>query len=62
LTFHWQKQKKNDALQPQVQVKDDGSHKERDVELQQYNIISDFTHLVTAPSCDDDILCDQDLF
>uniref|UniRef100_A0A0E0AVE0 Uncharacterized protein n=1 Tax=Oryza glumipatula TaxID=40148 RepID=A0A0E0AVE0_9ORYZ len=46
----------------QVQVKDDGSHKERDVELQQYNIISDFTHLVTAPSCDDDILCDQDLF
>nr|XP_015648302.1 protein FAR1-RELATED SEQUENCE 5-like isoform X2 [Oryza sativa Japonica Group] len=50
------------GVKPQVQVKDDGSHKERDVELQQYNIISDFTHLVTAPSCDDDILCDQDLF
>jgi len=62
LTFHWQKQKKKDALQPQVQVKDDGSYKGIDVELQQYNIISDFTQLVTAPSYDDDILCDQDLF
>ena len=36
--------------------------KKRNVELQQYNIISNFTQLVTAPSYDDDILCDQDLF
>ena len=57
-----QKQKKKNALQPQVQVKDDGSYKGIDVELQQYNIISDFTQLVTTLSCDDDILCDQDLF
>ncbi len=43
-------------------MKVDGSHKGRNVELQQYNIISDFTQLVTAPSCDDDLLYDQDLF
>ena len=36
--------------------------KKRNVELQQYNIISNFTQLVTAPSYDDDILYDQDLF
>jgi len=34
-----EKQKKNDALQPQVQVKDDGSYKGIDVELQQYNTL-----------------------
>ena len=62
MAFQWQKQKKKDALQPQVQVNDDGSHKGGNVELQQYNIITDFTHLVTAPSCDDGIICDQDLF
>nr|BAD19819.1 hypothetical protein [Oryza sativa Japonica Group] len=43
-------------------MKDDGGHKGKNVVLQQYNIISDFTQLVTVPSCDDDILCDQDLF
>jgi len=43
-------------------VKDDGSQKERNVGLQQYTIISNFTQLVTAPSYDDDILYDQDLF
>jgi len=43
-------------------VNDDGSKKKRNVELQQYNIISNFTQLVTAPSYDDDILYDQDLF
>ena len=36
--------------------------KKKNVELQQYNIISNFTQLVTAPSYDDDILYDQDLF
>ena len=57
--FYWQKH----GLHPQVQVKDDGSQKEKkNVELQQYNIISNFTQLVTAPSYDDDILYDQDLF
>ena len=58
--FYWQKQKKTDGLHPQVQLK--GSQKERNVELQQYNIISNFTQLVTAPSYDDDILYYQDLF
>ena len=56
--FYWQKH----GLHPQVQVNDDGSQKEKNVELQQYNIISNFTQLVTAPSYDDDILYDQDLF
>jgi len=42
--------------------KDDGSQKGGNVELEQYNIISNFTQLVTAPKYDDDILCDQDLF
>ena len=55
-------QKKTDGLHPQVQVKDDGSQKERNVGLQQYTIISNFTQLVTAPSYDDDILYDQDMF
>jgi len=62
LAFQWQKQKKKDALQPQVQVNDDGSHKGGNVELQQYNAITNFTQLVTAPNYGDDILCDQDLF
>ena len=56
--FYWQKH----GLHPQVQVKDDGSQKEKNGELQQYNIISNFTQLVTEPSYDDDILYDQDLF
>jgi len=43
-------------------VRDDGSQKETNVGLQQYNIISNFTQLVTAPSYDDDILYDQDMF
>ena len=60
--FYWQNKKKTDGLHPQVQVKDDGSQKERNVGLQQYTIISNFTQLVTAPSYDDDILYDQDLF
>jgi len=37
LTSHWQKQKKNDTLQPQVKVMD-ASQKGRNVKLQQYNI------------------------
>ena len=49
-------------LPAQLQMMDDGRHKGRDVDLEQYNIISDFTQLVTAPSCDDAILFDQDLF
>ena len=49
-------------LPAQLQMMDDGRHKGRDVDLEQYNIISDFTQLVTAPSCDDAILYDQDLF
>jgi len=43
-------------------VNDDGSHKGGNVELQQYNAITNFTQLVTAPNYGDDILCDQDLF
>ena len=54
--------KKTDGLHPQVQVRDDGSQKETNVGLQQYNIISNFTQLVTAPSYDDDIFYDQDMF
>jgi hypothetical protein len=62
LTFYLQQQKKNDGSQPHVEVKADGSHKERNMEVEQYNIISNFTRLVVAPTYDDDILCDHDLF
>jgi len=37
--FYWQNKKKTDGLHPQVQVKDDGSYKGIDVELQQYNTL-----------------------
>jgi hypothetical protein len=54
-------------------VKDDGSQKEinvevekyniiSQVEVEQYNMISNFTQFVAAPTYDDDILRDQDLF
>jgi hypothetical protein len=51
LNFHWQQPKKNDDVQPQVEVADDGRKKEDNVESEMYNDIGSFTQLLdTSPT------------
>ncbi|XP_025808584.1 uncharacterized protein LOC112886803 [Panicum hallii] len=56
------KQKKNDDVQPQVEVENGGSNKGTNMQLQEYNVIASFTQFLTAPLCANDNLLDQDLF
>ena len=53
---------KNDDVQPLVQVENDGSKKGENVEPQEYNVISSFTQFLMAPICAIDDLLNQDLF
>lgn len=53
---------KNDAVQPHVEVENDGSKKGAIVVHDEYNVIGSFTQLLTAPGCDDDSLYDGNLF
>ena len=60
--FHWQQQKKDDGVQPQVEVENNGNKKGANVLHEEYNVIGSFTQLLTAPSCDDDSLYDGNIF
>ena len=57
MNFLWQQPKKNDDVQPQVEVEDGGRKKEANVEIGNYNVIESFTDLLTAPP-----ICDGDSF
>ena len=46
--LHWQQQKKKGGIEPQVEPEHDGNNKE--VELQEYAVIGNFTQLITAPT------------
>ena len=47
--LHWQQQKKKKGgIEPQVELEHDGNNKE--VELQEYAVIGNFTQLITAPT------------
>ena len=46
--LHWQQQKKKGGIEPQVEPEHDGNNKE--VELQEYTVIENFTQLITAPT------------
>jgi len=57
--------KKGDGVQHQVEVENRGCSKGASVELQDCNVIDSlgsFTQLITAPTYDDGILKDHDLF
>uniref|UniRef100_A0ACD5TMF3 Uncharacterized protein n=1 Tax=Avena sativa TaxID=4498 RepID=A0ACD5TMF3_AVESA len=56
------KQKKDDGLQPQVEVQNDGNKKGANMLHEEYNVIGSFTQLLTAPTCADDRLYDGNLF
>ena len=60
--FHWQQQKKDDGVQPQVEVENNGNKKGANVVHEEYNVIGSFTQLLTSPSCDDDSLYDGNIF
>ncbi|CAO2202102.1 unnamed protein product [Urochloa humidicola] len=53
-------QKKNDEVQPLVELASGGS--DIGVDQQDYNAIGSFTQFLMAPICEDDIPLDQDLF
>jgi hypothetical protein len=57
-----QQQKKNDDVQPLVQMENGGSNKGVNQELQEYNTIANFTQILIAPICEVDNLLDQDPF
>ena len=46
--LHWQQQKKKGGIEPQVELEHDGNNKE--VELQEYAVIGNFTQLIIAPT------------
>ena len=47
--LHWQQQKKKKGgIEPQVELEHDGNNKE--VELQEYAVIGNFTQLIIAPT------------
>ena len=47
--LHWQQQKKKKGgIEPQVELEHDGNNKE--VELQEYTVIDNFTQLITVPT------------
>nr|XP_051221593.1 protein FAR1-RELATED SEQUENCE 5-like [Lolium perenne] len=54
--------KKDDVVQPQVEVQNDGNKKEAHVLHEEYNVIGSFTQLLSAPTCDDDSLYDENIF
>ncbi|CAO2172196.1 unnamed protein product, partial [Urochloa humidicola] len=56
------KPKKNDDVQPLVEVQNGGNKKDGNVEPQEYNVISSFTQFLMAPISTDDDLLNQDLF
>jgi hypothetical protein len=60
--FHWQQPKKDDVVQPQVEMQNDGNKKEAHVLHEEYNVIGSFTQLLSAPTCDDDSLYDENIF
>ena len=51
LNFYWQRKKKNDAVQPQVELENDGSNRDATLESEDYNVLGSFTQLITAPTC-----------
>jgi len=56
------KRKQDDGVQPPKEVKNNDSNKGAIIQVEEYNVIGNFTQLVTAPICDDDILHVGDLF
>ncbi|CAO2037992.1 unnamed protein product, partial [Urochloa humidicola] len=56
------KRKQDDGVQPPKEVENDGSHKGAIMDVEEYNVIGNFTQLVTAPICDDDLLQIDSLF
>ena len=56
LNFYQQPQNKNDVVQPQVELENDGSNRDEVQESQDYNVIGSFTQLITAPTCDEENL------
>lgn len=57
-----QQQKKNNDVQPLVEVENGGSREHTNVEFQQYTVITSFSQLLVAPICDANSLLDQDMF
>jgi len=47
---------KNDVVQPQVELENDGSNRDEILESQDYNVLGNFTQLITAPTCDEENL------
>ncbi|CAL4988844.1 unnamed protein product [Urochloa decumbens] len=56
------RKRKQDGVQPSKEVENDGIGAEAIMDVEEYNVIGNFTQLVTAPICDDDILHVDDLF
>nr|XP_051227111.1 protein FAR1-RELATED SEQUENCE 5-like [Lolium perenne] len=55
-------QKKNDDIQPQVEVEAGGHKEEANLEEENYNLNFSFTKLLTASTCDDDSFYGENMF
>ncbi|XP_008670011.3 protein FAR1-RELATED SEQUENCE 5 [Zea mays] len=54
--------KKEDGAPPHVQVENNSSNKEANVDLHEYRVIGDFTRLLTSMASHDENFYDEDLF
>jgi flagellar basal body rod protein FlgG len=54
--FYLQPKNNNDVLHRQVDLQNNGSIEDENLESQNYNVLGNFTQLITAPNCGEENL------